>query len=115
MIYLAIVLLLSTAYAGSLLFVPLDERFTTRVAFENLALLTPYELNSLPDRYLPSLKQAAPPNDIVNWFNTELGNAEGSVLSIEMLLYGGLIQSRISNDTTEQVMARFDSVVQSWQ
>jgi len=77
-----------------LIFVPLDERFTTRVAFQNLALLTPYDLNSLPDNLLPSLKLApAPPDDIVSWFDTQLSTtgAEGSVLSIEMLLYGGLI------------------------
>jgi len=115
MITLAAYLLLTTAVsAGGLLFAPLDERFTTRVAFENLAALTPYQLTSMPDSLMPSLKQAASPDEIVDWFTSEVGTAEGSVLSLEMLLYGGLIQSRISNDTTEQVKARFDKVVQKW-
>ena len=31
-----------------------------------------------------------------------------------MLLYGGLLQSRISNDTTDQLTSRFDRMVQAW-
>ena len=107
--------ILATALADSLLFVPLDERFTTRVAFLNMASITNYEIVSMPESLLPSLKKSSPPTDIVSWFSQQIGPTDGAVLSLEMLLYGGLISSRISNDTTEEVTKRFDNIVAAWE
>ena len=46
---------------------PLDERFTTRVAFLNLATLTPFTIVPRPDALLPKLKQYADPNKISSY------------------------------------------------
>jgi hypothetical protein len=91
--------ILLTTVSQGLLFVPLDERFTTRVAFENLAQLTPYRVSSLPDALLPSLKRYADPQAVADWVSQSLD--QDAVVSLEMALYGGLIASRVSNDTTE--------------
>ena len=47
--------------------VPLDERFTTRVAFLNMAKITPYEIQTLLPNLLPSLKNYSKPSDIMQW------------------------------------------------
>jgi hypothetical protein len=43
----------AAALADSLLFVPLDERFTTRVAFLNMAAITNFQIVSMPESLLP--------------------------------------------------------------
>ena len=59
--YICLFLLLSSFIqcvwsASKIVNVPLDERFATRVAFLNLARITPYDIAGLPDELLPRLK-----------------------------------------------------------
>lgn len=70
LLQLLIVLLLlveNADCAKKLLNIPLDERFTTRIAFLNLAKMTPYQIQTLPAPLLPSLKKYSNPDDILFW------------------------------------------------
>jgi hypothetical protein len=78
----------------TVLFLPLDERFTTRDAFLNLARVTPFNILT-PDRsLLPSLKQPAPLTELHQWVDENVANCDAAIVSSEMFLYGGLIASR---------------------
>ena len=55
--FFVIVALSGSVRGERIVHVPLDERFTTRVAFLNLAKITPFDIVTLPDRFLPSLKK----------------------------------------------------------
>jgi hypothetical protein len=45
---------------------------------------------------------------IFNWLETNLVTADAAVVSLEMALYGGLINSRLSNDTSPLIIDRLD-------
>ena len=47
--------------------IPLDGRFATRIAFLNLARITPYNITSLPNQLLPRLKNWSSADSILNW------------------------------------------------
>ena len=77
-----------------ILHLPLDERFTTRNAFLNLAKVTPYSIDSVPLEYLPKKKQPAKLTQLDNWVSERSNLSDGAIISLEMYLYGGLIASR---------------------
>jgi hypothetical protein len=45
---------------------------------------------------------------IFNWLEKNIMMADAAVVSLEMALYGGLINSRVSNDTLPAIMDRLD-------
>jgi hypothetical protein len=47
-------------------------------------------------------------DSIFNWLEENLPIADAAVVSLEMALYGGLINSRLSNDTTPLIIDRLD-------
>ncbi|ELR22454.1 uncharacterized protein ACA1_255750 [Acanthamoeba castellanii str. Neff] len=108
---------------GEVVFLPLDERFTTRDAFVNMALShTPYTLRSPPLAILPHIREAADIPALQKWVDHALlsphrrhpaGEADERemILSSEMYLYGGLIGSRISNWTQAEVEGRLAKLV----
>lgn len=55
---------------------------------------------------LPHLKQEADLSAIYNWVDTNIDKVDAFVLSAEMYLYGGLIASRTSNDSTTEILTR---------
>jgi Protein of unknown function (DUF4127) len=105
--------LLSAPLAASVnvIYLPLDERFTTRDAFLNLAAVTPFNI-STPDVSIIS-QQRAPANTALldAWTSAAFAASDAAVISLELYLYGGLISSRISNASTADVLARLDALV----
>ncbi|KAH3767954.1 DUF4127 family protein [Pelomyxa schiedti] len=99
------------AVGGSILYLPLDERYTTRNAFLNLAGLVPWEILTPPLELLPSLKVPPPMEDLHAWVDQNMPYATAAIISSEMFIYGGLIQSRISNDTMETVENRLQKLL----
>lgn len=95
----------------NILYLPLDERFTTRNAFLNLAQLTPYCISTPPTDILPSLKVSGDLDKIHQWVDDNIASADAMILSAEMYLYGGLIASRISNDTLAEVDSRLQKLI----
>ena len=74
----------------------------------------------MPKDFLPDKKVPADINRIDKWVETAAANSDAGIirsgdnhslktylLSMEMYLYGGLIASRISNDTTEEILERW--------
>jgi hypothetical protein len=49
---------------------------------------------------LPIQKTPAPLEALLQWVDDNIGGADAAVISSEMFLYGGLIASRCSNDST---------------
>ena len=94
-----------------IVFLPLDERFTTRDAFLNLAKVTPYEILTPPTTLLPHIKVPPPLQQLVDWVSENVVVSDSLIASSEMYLYGGLIQSRSSNDTTEQILDRLSLLI----
>ena len=58
---------LSGACDKTILFLPLDERYTTRVAFLNLAKVSPYCVVSPPADFLPVRKEPCDLTRLHNW------------------------------------------------
>jgi hypothetical protein len=92
--------------APAVLYIPLDERFTTRDAFLNMAAITPFRVATPPPALISFYRQPAPLADLAAWFAAALPAADAAVISLELLVYGGLITSRCSNDSATEVQAR---------
>ena len=92
----------------SVLFIPLDERFATRGLVLNLAPIaaSSFHIITPPPELLPRHKQAADPRVLAEWVEARASSADALIASVEMLVYGGLIASRVSNDTIAEVGAR---------
>ncbi len=80
-------------------------------AFLNLASTTPFAVASPPVNLLPHLKQFPPLDQLHEWVENTLPTVNTLIISCEMFLYGGLIASRSSNDTTEEVMTRLQTLI----
>ena len=78
----------------TVLFLPLDERFTTRFAVLNLAAVTPFTMLTPNMSLLPQRKTPAPLDDLIAWVDDNIRFADAAIISSEMFLYGGLIASR---------------------
>lgn len=90
----------------TVLYIPLDERFTTRDAFLNLAKTTGYCILTPDPTILPSLKVLGDVEAIQQFVDDNAPHSDAMIVSAEMFLYGGLIASRISNDTTATILSR---------
>ena len=101
----------ASSCSGTVLFIPLDERFTTRNAFLNLTTLTPYCVLTPPTEILCQHKTSANITALFSWMEKSLPTADVIIASMEMLLYGGLIASRISNDSTSTIMSRLERLI----
>jgi hypothetical protein len=58
----------------NVLFLPLDERFTTRDAFLNLAKLTPFSISTPATQYISYWRQPADLEYIYSWVDENLHN-----------------------------------------
>ena len=94
-----------------ILFLPLDERFTTRDIVVNLAKTTPYCLVTPDASMLPAHKTAANLTAIDSFISENIANADAMIVSAEMYLYGGLINSRVSNDSLATIDKRLERLV----
>jgi hypothetical protein len=90
----------------TVMFIPLDERFTTRDAWLNLAEITPHRVLTPPVDLLSHMKEQANITLLHDWVDDNIDACDVLVCSSELYLYGGLISSRQSNDTQEEVLAR---------
>jgi hypothetical protein len=94
----------------SVLFLPLDERFTTRNAFLNLAATTSFCIRTPPTNLLPSWKYDCDIQKLHKWVDDNIDFVNTAIISSEMFLYGGLISSRTSNDSTAVIQGRLQKL-----
>jgi hypothetical protein len=89
-----------------LLYLPLDERFTTRDLFLSFAGITPYQVITPDKTMLPQKKKLPNIKALIDWTANTIDQADAAIISADMLIYGGLIASRTSADTLADVRAR---------
>jgi hypothetical protein len=87
-------------------YIPLDERFTTRFAFLNVARITPFNVITPPMDMISSYRQPANETAMDAFTAQYLPQSDAAVISMELFAYGGLINSRCSNDSTDAIEAR---------
>eukprot|EP00940_MAST-03C_sp_MAST-3C-sp2_P002834 g2834.t1 len=73
------------------------------------------EIVTPPVSMLSNRKIPANPETLLDWFDGEIstGNVSAAIVSLDMMLYGGLIASRSSNDTLGVVSARLHKLLKS--
>lgn len=92
-----------------ILYVPIDERPCNTHLVERIARVKEdVELLMLPSGYFGYKKNPADTEKIWEWVNTEASKADAVILSIDMLVYGGLIPSRLHNLTKDAVALWMD-------
>ena len=93
-----------------ILYLPLDERFTTRDLLLNLGKITPFEIETPDKNILSKWKTPADLSKIDKFIEDRIQYADLLLISAEMYLYGGLIASRISNDTSTVIEKRLEKL-----
>ena len=100
------------------LYIPIDERPCNTTVVERIAQSgEDIELCTVPRELLGYKKTPADNEDIWNWLNKEAIHADAIILSIDMLIYGGLLPSRIhalSWETASKWIDRIRSFRQSY-
>jgi hypothetical protein len=86
--------------------IPLDERPCNYLFPQDLLQDTDFQIVVPPMTLMGQKKQPGKIEQLWSFLMTELQDADGAVLSIDTLLYGGIVPSRLHHDTTETLMAR---------
>lgn len=101
------------ALAKTILYVPQDDRpvdfaYTVKTAEEaGYTVLTP------PQKYLSGAQFQGSPDKLMNWVDANAAKADAMVLSIDSLVYGGLVDSRKHNlemDTLTNRLSRVEAL-----
>lgn len=100
------------ALAKTILYVPQDDRpvdyaYTVATAQDaGYAVITP------PQRYLSGSAFQGSPEQLLQWVNDHAQEADAMVLSIDSLVYGGLVDSRKHNLDMDTLVRRVNAVEQ---
>ena len=100
----------TSAYAKTILYVPQDDRpvdyaYTVKIAEDaGYTVLTP------PRQYLSGSNFHGSPDELMNWVETHASEADAMVLSVDSLVYGGLVDSRKHNLDMNTIMNRLKNV-----
>jgi hypothetical protein len=93
-----------------IIYVPLDERPCNYGFPVQLAEITNYKLVVPPRELMGDKKVPANVEGLWQWLFEEVKSAEGAILSIDTLIYGGIVPSRLHNFTVEQCLTRFEKL-----
>jgi hypothetical protein len=91
-------------------FLPLDDRPVTRAAFLQLAAASAIEVATPPRSMLGARRQPADVEALWDWVEGEGAAADLLIASAELLIYGGLVPSRIGHESLDRCLrlaARF--------
>lgn len=101
-----------------IIYIPIDERPCNTHAVERIAESgTGIKLISPPKELFGHKKKPADKKGFWTWMNKEASNADALILSIDMLIYGGLLPSRIhylSDEAASMWLARLRAFHQSF-
>ncbi len=95
-----------------ILLIPLDERPCNRIFQQLLTKGTEYDVKTPPLEILGLQKKAGDVNKIWAWLQKEVEDAYGLILSIDTLLYGGLVPSRLHHKTVDELLCKVDDLKQ---
>ncbi len=88
--------------------IPLDERPVNTRYPQLIAQIADAELLLPPRELLSRLRTPAPCEALADWLSAVAPSCDALLLSLDMLVYGGLIASRTTDDTTAQCLARLE-------
>lgn len=86
--------------------IPVDPRPVVCAQVVDLVALAGVTLTVPPAAMLGHFRVAADTDALFCWLEKQLATADGVVLSLDMLLYGGLVPSRFSTEAAPQIAAR---------
>lgn len=92
---------------AKIVYIPLDERPCNRKFPYELFHQGDYQIITPPLAILPKKRQSGSVDALQNFLTQETKDADGLVLCIDTLLYGGLVPSRIHTLSDETIAARF--------
>jgi hypothetical protein len=87
-----------------IILIPLDERPCNRVFQQLLTIETEYQVVTPPLEYMGLQKKPGDVTKIWAWLLEQVKDAFGLILSIDTLLYGGLVPSRVHNMNVEELL-----------
>ncbi len=93
-----------------LVYLPLDERPCNLKYPQQLAAATDIQLFTPSKQILGRKKNPAKFEDIRSWLLRETKEATHLILSLDMLVYGGIVPSRLHQLTDEECVARLDVI-----
>ena len=93
-----------------IVYIPLDERPCNYAFAGQIAKGTPVRLAVPPMDILGDKKKPADGEAVLAFLKRECADADGCVLSLDMLLYGGIIPSRLHLLSVETLTARLETV-----
>src|SRR6187402_1120074 len=96
--------------ADRIALLPLDDRPVNVGLPRDVAEIAGARLDLPPRELLPDYRRAGAPDGLAAWLTERAADPETSqlVVSLDMLLYGGLIASRIGHDSTPTVLRRLE-------
>ena len=97
----------------NILYIPLDERPCNRLYPQQLGdLRDDLTLTVPPIHLLGQKKQAANVNGLWDWMYDQVRTCQGAIISIEMLVYGGLLPSRLHHHSIASLSDRLNRIRQ---
>ncbi len=91
---------------GKMVYLPLDERPCNYRYPQQLAAMTDFELSAPDIRILGDKKRPADAETVAEWLTEEAGDADNLLVSVDMLVYGGIVPSRLHRLPKEQCLRR---------
>lgn len=98
------------ALAKTILYVPQDDRPVDYEYTVSTAEAAGYQVLTPPAQYLSGMNFHGSPDKLMAWVDANAGKADAMVLSIDSLVYGGLVDSRKHNLPMETLTARLGKV-----
>lgn len=98
------------ALAKTILYVPQDDRPVDYEYTVSTAEAAGYQVLTPPAQYLSGMNFHGSPDKLMAWVNANAGKADAMVLSIDSLVYGGLVDSRKHNLPMETLTERLEKV-----
>jgi Protein of unknown function (DUF4127) len=92
--------------SGTLIGLPVDGRPVVRTQVQQLVALAGWELRCPEIAQLGHFRAPAHRGHLADWLRAQAPQADGWVLSIDMLVYGGLIPSRFIPDEGDALLSR---------
>ena len=99
-----------SALAKTILYVPQDDRPVDYEYTVSTAEAAGYKVLTPPAQYLSGMNFHGQPDKLMAWVDANAGKADAMVLSIDSLVYGGLVDSRKHNLPMETLTARLAKV-----
>ncbi|WP_217586541.1 DUF4127 family protein [Lentibacillus saliphilus] len=92
----------------TLALIPVDARPVTYDLPKDLAEIAGWNVLTPPKEKLGFLKTPADYSSLFNWLESIASQIDGLIVSMDMILYGGLVPSRVNRDDAETIAARLN-------